>query len=318
MTELSVIVPFFDVETYAAETLRSLAANAGPGIEFVLVDDASTDSTPTILAEGADHIPGARVVTLPVNRGLAAARNAGLDTATGRCLTFLDGDDVVTDGYFSDLLAAIDRLGCDFVRTDHVQVRGRERSVHRVPYGPRGVVTPARRGIGPADRRSAVDAPNAWAWVGHRRLLDAGLLHFDETLRTCEDRPWIWRLHLRADTFAVVGLLGVRYRREVVASLTQITDERQFDFIPAFEGIIAAVRADPEADRFLPKAIRSFCAMACHHIGQLDRYPHGLGRQLVTLTGQALARIPGNELTAATARLDPPRAQVIRGLRSAA
>lgn len=318
MTQLSVIVPCHNVEPYAAETLHSLAVNAGPGIEFVLVDDASTDATPAILAEAADRIPGATVLTMGVNVGLAAARNAGLEAASGRYLSFLDGDDVIAPGYLADLLGAIRRLGCDFVRTDHVQVRGRERTVRRVPFGPRGVVVPARSGIGPADRRSAVDAPNAWAGVADRRLLDSGLLRFDEELRTCEDRPWIWRLHLGAESFAVVGLLGVRYRRGVATSLTQVADERQLDFIPAFETIIARVRADPEAERFLPKAILSFCAIACHHVDRLERFPLRLGRQLVTATGRSLARLPDADLASAVARLDPPRARLINQLRHAA
>jgi len=316
--QLSVIIPFYNVEPYAAETLRSLQNNAAPEIEYILVDDGSTDSTPAILADGADRIPGATVLTMPENRGLGIARNSGLDAATGRYLAFLDGDDFVAPGYYADLIGAIQRLECDFVRTDHVQVRGRYRSVHRVPWGPRGVVCPARSGIGPDDRGSAVDAPNIWAGIWDRRLLDAGLLHFDESLRTCEDRPWIWRLHLKAQTFALVGLLGAFYRRQVSTSLTQVGDERQFDFIPAFEGIIAWVQADPDRERFLPKAIRSFCAMACYHVRQLDRYTPELAQQLKTLTGAALNRLPAADLDAAVDRLDPTRAKLIQQLRSEA
>lgn len=318
MTQLSVIVPFHNVAPYADQTLRSLERNAAPGIEFILVDDASTDETPAILAEGADRLPGAQVVTQPVKRGVSAARNVGLDSARGRYLTFLDGDDVVAPGYLSQLLAAIERLQCDFVRTDHVQVRGRERSIRRIAYGPRGVVASPRRGIGPAGRQSSVDAPNVWAGINDRRLLDSGLLYFDETLRTCEDRAWIWRLHLEAESFAVVGLLGVRYRREVTASLTQIVDERQFDFIPAFEGIVARVRADPEADRFMPKAIRSLCAMSCHHLDQLDRYPPAMAVELKRRIAAALGRLPGSELDPVVARLGPERSATIKTLLAAA
>ncbi len=316
--QLSVIIPFFNVEPYAAETLRTLQNNAAPGIEYILVDDGSTDSTPAILADGAARIPGATVLTMPDNVGLGIARNSGLDAACGRYVTFLDGDDFVATGYFADLVGAIQRLECDFVRTDHVQVRGRYRSVHRVAWGPRGVVCPARRGIGPDDRASAVDAPNIWAGIWDRRLLDAGLMHFDESLRTCEDRPWIWRMHMEAETFAVVGLLGVFYRREVATSLTQVSDERQFDFIPAFEGIVARVRTDPDRERFMPKAIRSFCAMMSHHMGQIDRYTPEMGQQLRTLIGAALDRLPAAELDAAVSRLDPTRAMLIQQLRSAA
>src|SRR4051812_473360 len=104
--------------------LAGLAANAGPDVEFVLVDDRSRDRTPALLDEFARNTPRTRVVHLPENRGPSAARNAGLDAAEGRYLVFLDGDDWIEAGYLERLTAVIERLGCDFVRTDHVQVTG--------------------------------------------------------------------------------------------------------------------------------------------------------------------------------------------------
>jgi glycosyltransferase involved in cell wall biosynthesis len=260
---LSVVVPFYNVEAYAAQTLRSLRRSAADGVEFLLVDDASTDTTRAILEAGANELPGSRVIAGAQNRGLAAARNLGITAAAGEYVTFLDGDDFVAAGYYPTLLATIERLGCDMVRTDHVQVRGRERTVHRISHGPRGIVGSPRNAILPVDRITSVDAPYAWAGIYHRRLVDSGLLHFREDLRTCEDRPWIWRLHLQAQSFAVVGLLGIYYRRDVATSLTRLADERQFDFITAFDQIIAQVQEDREVDILLPKAIRSYCAITC-------------------------------------------------------
>lgn len=149
-----------------------------------------------------------------------------------------------------------------------------------------------------------MDAPYAWAGVYDRRLVDAGLLGFDEDLRTCEDRPWIWRLHLHARTFAVVGLHGVRYRRDVSASLTQLRDERQFDFITAFERIVQQARADRDAASLLPKALRSFCAVVCHHIGLVDHYPPELQHKLRGAIVASLGRIPADPLRATIANLD--------------
>ncbi|OSC61232.1 glycosyl transferase, partial [Streptomyces sp. BF-3] len=59
VVKLSVIVPFFNVQTYAPDTLRSLRANAREDFEFLLVDDCSTDGTLPLLRRAADGIPGA-------------------------------------------------------------------------------------------------------------------------------------------------------------------------------------------------------------------------------------------------------------------
>jgi glycosyltransferase involved in cell wall biosynthesis len=315
---LSVIVPFFNVERYVAENLRSLAHNAAADIEFVLIDDGSTDATSSIVAEGAGRLPGSILIRLPKNSGLSTARNAGLAAARGRYLSFLDGDDVAAPGHFRALIQVIDRLRCDFIRTDHVQVCGRQRSLHRTSHAPRGVVCPARSGIGAAKQHSSVDSPYAWAGIYDRRLLDAGLLHFDEDLRTCEDRPWIWRMHIRASTFAVVGLRGVRYRRDVAASLTQRRDEQQLDFIPAFEQIVQQVYADRDAGTFLPKALRSYCAVLCYHLSQRDRYSPSLQRKLAASCAASLRRLPSEALRATVADLDAQRAASVKSLLGAA
>lgn len=286
------VVPFFNVAAYAHETLRSLQRNAAPDVEFLLVDDGSQDQTGAILARQAERLPGARVITHDENRGLSAARNTGLREARGRYVTFLDGDDFVAAGYYNQLADVIERLGCDMVRTDHVQVVGRERSVHRICFGPRATVARPRDGIAVAKGPTSVDAPYAWAGVYDRKLVDNGLLFFDETLRTCEDRPWIWRLHLSAETFAVVELTGLFYRRDVSTSLSRLTDHRQFVFIEAYDQIMAMVLTDPEVDRFLPKAVRSYCGMVCHHLDRVLAAVPELTPMLTELSRDALRRLP--------------------------
>ncbi|MEV6005357.1 glycosyltransferase family 2 protein [Streptomyces sp. NPDC051976] len=315
MVKLSVIVPFFNVQQYVPDALRSLRANARPDFEFVLVDDRSTDQTPRLLEQAVDSLPGARLVRHERNGGLATARNTGIDNARGEYLTFLDGDDWYGPGYLEQLLGAIEGLGTDFVRTDHVQCTGRARNIIRVPHGRRGVALTPREAILPADRSTSVDYPFAWAGIYHRRLVDAGLLHFPDGLRTAEDRPWIWRLHREAESFAVVGLMGVFYRRGVATSLTQIGDVRQLDFIRSFDQVIADITADRDAELFLPKAVRTYCAIIAHHLGNIERFEPAIARKLRAMSAAALKALPQDVLTEALDSMDLERSVKIRRLR---
>jgi glycosyltransferase involved in cell wall biosynthesis len=313
-----VIVPFYNVQQYAPDTLRSLRLNADRDFEFILVDDHSKDETPAILeraAEDLSDVAQVRYIRHEQNGGLATARNTGLDAAQGEYLTFLDGDDWLAPGYFTELVSAMDDLGCDFVRTDHVQATARARSVSRVPIGRRWEVFSPREAILPAHRSTSVDYAYAWAGAYHRRLVDKGLLHFTDGLRTAEDRPWIWKLHREAESFAVVSLLGVFYRRGVASSLTQIGDVRQLDFIRAFDQVIEETAADREADRLLPKAVRTYCAIIAHHLSNEDRFEPAVARQLRSMSAAAIKRMPQDALGDALEAMDMDRSSKLRRLR---
>ncbi|RSS56103.1 glycosyltransferase family 2 protein [Streptomyces sp. WAC07061] len=316
MLKLSVVVPFHNVQAYAPDALKSLELNARGDFEFLLVDDRSTDGTPALLERAAaGGVPGAVHLRRDRNGGLATARNTGLDAARGEYVAFLDGDDWLAPGHLARTLAAIEALGCDFVRTDHVQVTGRSRVVQRVPYGPEMVVGDPRGGILPASRATAVDYPYAWAGMYHRRLLDRGLLHFTDGLRTAEDRPWIWRLHREAASFAAVGLPGVFYRRGIPTSLTQIGDERQLDFIRAFDQVLADVATDRESELLIPKAVRTYCAIIAHHIGSSERFEPAVAKKLRFMSAAALGRMPAPVLDRVIASMDAERSALLRGLR---
>ncbi|GHH89958.1 glycosyltransferase family 2 protein [Streptomyces capillispiralis] len=318
MPKLSVIVPFYNVQRYAPDTLRSLRANARPDFEFVLVDDHSEDGTPAILERAAEDLADVaqvRHIRHDRNGGIATARNTGLDAARGEYLAFLDGDDWLAPGYLSELVAAAERLGCDFVRTDHVRVTDRARSVRRVPVGLRDEVLNPRDAILPADRTTSVDYVSVWAGAYHRRLLERGLLHFTEGLHTAEDRPWTWKLHREAESFAVINLLGVFYRRGVTSSLTRIGDARQLDFIRAFDQIVEETAADRDAGRLLPKAVRQYCAIMAHHLAEEDKFEPAVARRLRAMSAAALRRMPQDALDDVLGSMDMERSARLRRLR---
>lgn len=313
---LSVIVPCYNIESYVPETVTSLVNNERDDFEFIFVEDRSTkDKTYEALLTLTKRLKNSRVIRHEKNGGLATARNTGIDASEGRYLTFLDGDDWLAPGYLADLVDAIERFDVDFVRTDHVQVTGIERAVHRAPEGRRHTPLDPRSSILPVDDTTMVDYPYAWAGVYHRRLLDKGMLRFHDGLKTAEDRPWIWDLHRRADSYAVASLRGVFYRRGVASSLTQIGDVRQLDFFRSFDLVLAELAEDPEVGRLRKKALRNYCVVIAHQLLSRGRFERSIAARLKQMAAEALGRMSEDELEEALVGMGEERVYMLRRIR---
>lgn len=105
MKILSVVVPCYNVAGYLSRCLSSLVHQDidGSVYEVIAVDDGSTDSTGEICDRYAKDYPQVKVVH-QANRGVGAARNAGLDLARGKYLLFVDGDDFMVENCFKELI----------------------------------------------------------------------------------------------------------------------------------------------------------------------------------------------------------------------
>lgn len=98
MPEISVIVPVYKVEQYLRRCVDSILAQTFTNIEVILVDDGSPDSCPAICDEYAQQDNRVKVIHQE-NRGVSAARNAGLDwvfaNSDSQWISFVDSDDWV-------------------------------------------------------------------------------------------------------------------------------------------------------------------------------------------------------------------------------
>lgn len=92
--KISVVIPVYNVEAYLRECVDSVLAQTLQDYEIILVDDGATDSSGAICDEYARQDARIRVIHQP-NGGLSAARNTGLDAATGKYVYFLDSDDYI-------------------------------------------------------------------------------------------------------------------------------------------------------------------------------------------------------------------------------
>jgi CDP-glycerol glycerophosphotransferase len=113
MPKISVVVPVYNVEEYLDECLTSLERQTVRDLEILIVDDGSTDGSAAIAQRHAAGDERIRIISRP-NGGLGAARNTGIEEATGEYLAFLDSDDVLPPTAYELLLSSLEKSGSDF------------------------------------------------------------------------------------------------------------------------------------------------------------------------------------------------------------
>ena len=123
--KISVIVPIFKTEAYLRRCLDSIVNNTYRNLEIICINDGSPDNSWEILDEY--HKLDSRVVVLKQeNCGLSAARNAGLDIATGEFIAFIDSDDWIHPNYFQYLVQLQKATKADIAICGHKRVDSEE------------------------------------------------------------------------------------------------------------------------------------------------------------------------------------------------
>ena len=92
---VSVIVPFYNMEPFLAETLDSILKSDYPAIEIVTIDDGSKDNSLAIAREYEKKYPIVSVYTQS-NKGVCAARNAAISKAKGKYILPVDSDNLIS------------------------------------------------------------------------------------------------------------------------------------------------------------------------------------------------------------------------------
>ena len=97
--EISIIIPFYNVEEYLPQCLDSVLNQTMSNIEIILVDDCGTDKSTIIAEQYAQRDMRIKLVRHETNQGIAVARNSGVDHCTAPYIMFVDSDDYVEADY---------------------------------------------------------------------------------------------------------------------------------------------------------------------------------------------------------------------------
>ena len=100
---LSVIIPFFNCENTIVDTLSSLERNNCKLFEVVLINDGSTDSSLSVINNYLKNSSLDTTLITQKNQGVSAARNKGIESASGKYIVFLDSDDLIASHYIDSV-----------------------------------------------------------------------------------------------------------------------------------------------------------------------------------------------------------------------
>ena len=197
---ITLVTPTYNQADYLVETLDSVLAQDYKALEYLVIDDGSTDATPAVLARYADRV---RYLHQD-NAGQARTLNRAWSLASGKYLGYLSSDDLLLPAAVRrlvDVLEADSSIVCVFPNADLIDAQSKviRRAVCR-PFDLERAVVEQECYIGPGAvfRRSAFEAAGGWRpelrlapdrefWI---RLAEQGRIHFlDQDLARYRNHP---------------------------------------------------------------------------------------------------------------------------------
>lgn len=191
MSKISIIVPVYNAEGYLSACVDSILAQSLRDIEVILVDDGSTDESPEICDKYAAQ--DTRVICIhQENAGAAAARNRGLEAATGKYIAFVDSDDWIDQDMYEIMVGAAEERNCDLVICDCLKESEAGSCIytHELPggYYDRGAMETRYfpQLLMPDSMEYPVTISN-WLLLIRREIIEDNRLSFPEGMRFSED-----------------------------------------------------------------------------------------------------------------------------------
>lgn len=289
---VSVIIPVHNAAAYLQQCLDSVLNQTLRGIEVIAVDDASTDASPTLLAEIQARDDRLRIETFRNNRGVSAARNAGLATARGEFVAFVDADDYVELSMYETMLAAARSLVSEVVSCgiDTVDQWGAQLNATPFPM-------PAGLRHDPEEMRERLHEAFAvrMLWYPVRSLYSRDLLvrqglFFDKGVRKGEDSLFNLKVLHFADGVCCIPDVMYHYRQHAASATARPLASESENLANLAKGVLgfyAELGDDERARRdFYRHVLRSDLPTA---LVRLDTHPDRK-RQIRELTHLAVVR----------------------------
>lgn len=179
MTDISVIVPVYNVAPYLRECLDSLTAQTCQNMEFICINDGSTDNSLAILREYESKDSRIKVIDKP-NEGYGKTMNRGLEAAASPWIGIVESDDFVKDTMFATLYETAKNSDADLIKCNFYKYNTKEGK--DIDYSKEYSENIFGKEICPLEHPEIYDAHSSiWAGIYRKDFLDANQIRFHET-----------------------------------------------------------------------------------------------------------------------------------------
>ncbi len=240
MVDISVIVPIYNAEKYLNKCVDSLINQTKKELEFILVNDGSTDKTEEIIKSYKDS----RIKYFKnKNQGIGKTRNFGIEKATGKYIMFLDSDDYLKNNACEILYKRVEKTDADLAICDFYKIydSGVEEKIKLLSFKP----TTLRK------TPSLVNEINLAPWnkLYKKELITKNKIKFVENLKY-EDAPFVIEAFSKAGKIIKVDEY-LNYYLIHGNSETTVRDKRCFDILK----IIDLIRKNTKNEAYLQEEI---------------------------------------------------------------
>ena len=228
---VSVIIPVYNAEKTLPHCIASLYAQTYRNLELLFIDDCSTDNSLAVISEQVANAANAVGITVKIlhhetNRGVAAARNTGLDAATGVYTYSVDADDWIESDTLESLVHEAEQKDADIVGHEwYLTFEQNERYMKQPTFSTPG---DALRKI-----MGGVARWNLWLFFVRRSLYEQNRIRFIEGMNMGEDMMVMIKLLICAKNVAFLNKPFYHYVQANAHSLTRIYSQEHIRQVTA-------------------------------------------------------------------------------------
>lgn len=271
---ISVVIPIYNIKDYIDDCVSSILRQTYTNLEIFLVDDGSTDGC-SFICDNYKLVDERIKVIHKKNGGLSDARNVAIDVCSGEYITFVDGDDIVSDNYIERLYGIMQKTGCEvsvcshcnfFVKDSIDSTESEFFKVFNVDDAIKQILI------------SGEFTTSAWGKLYATKLFKE--IRYPKG-KIYEDLPTTWRVFSIANKVVYTPSEDYYYRQNPTSIMNTKFGKKNFDIIDAHKKVISGLEEiKPALVKYAKQRYGTYCTIQLFR-ALLSGYPHY--KELITL-----------------------------------